>query len=43
MLLQFLSVFDVITIQIILLNTYQITILVKWVCLHWTIDVSCAH
>ena len=33
---QYLSVFDVVTKQIVLPDTYQITNLVKWVCLHCT-------
>ena len=38
-----LSVFDGITKQIGLLNTYLITSLVKWVCLNYTIAVSRAY
>jgi len=34
---QYLSVFDVVTKKIVLLNTYKISKSVKWVCLHCTI------
>ena len=36
---QYLSVFDGVTKQIILPDTYQVTLFVKWVCLHCTIAV----
>ena len=39
---QYLSVFDVVTKQIVLPDTYQNTNLVKWVCLHCTRSVSCS-
>ena len=37
------DVFDVVTKQIILPDTYQFTNLVKWVCLHCTLAESYAH
>ena len=40
---QYLSVFEVATKQVVLLYTYYITNLVKWVCLHCTIAVSYTH
>ena len=33
-------IFDVVTKQKFLLDTYEITNFLKWVCLHCTIDVS---
>ena len=38
-----LSVFDGITTQIVLLDTYNITYFVKWVCSHCTIAVFQIH
>ena len=40
---QYLSVFDGVTKQIVLPETYQITYIVKWVCLHRTIAVLHGH
>ena len=36
---QYSSVFDGVTQQIVLLDTYKINYIVKWVCLHCTIAV----
>ena len=36
-------VFDAVTKQIVLLDTYLITNLVKWVCLHCTIALFLVH
>ena len=41
--IQVYLLFNVVTKQIILLNTYQIINLVNWICLRCTITVSHAH
>ena len=40
---QYLSVFDGVTKQIVLLDTYKITYLVKWVCLHCSLVLFHGH
>ena len=42
-LMQYLSVFDGVTKQLVLPDTYKITFFVKWVCLHCTIAVFHGH